>query len=60
MTYYAVSATVDDLARVSGVRQDVKAALELALSYQRQRFKEIRIETDDATYTLEQFRMLVE
>jgi hypothetical protein len=57
---YLVSATVDDLSRVSGVRHNEQQALELALSYQRQGYKEIRVDGEDAVYTLEQFRRLVE
>ena len=57
---YLVSATVDDLSRVSGVRHDERQALELALSYQRQGYKEIRVDAEDAVYSLDQFRRLVE
>jgi hypothetical protein len=57
---YLVSATVDDLSRVSGIRRGEKEALQLALSYHRQGYKEIRVEVEDAVYSLEQFRHLVE
>jgi hypothetical protein len=57
---YLVSAIIDDLSRVSGVRHNERQALELALSYQRQGYKDIRINAGDAVYSLEQFRHLVE
>lgn len=60
MTSYLVRAIIDDLARTSGVRHDVKQALLLALHYERQGYKDIRVKTDDAEYSLEQFRHLVE
>lgn len=57
---YLVSATIDDLSRTSGVRHDEKEALKLALSYRKQGYKDIRIQAEDAVYSLEQFRHLVE
>jgi len=57
---YLVSATIDDLARIEGVRYDEKQALTLALSYQRQGYKDIRVKADDGAYSLAQFRFLVE
>ena len=57
---YLVSATIDDLARIEGVRYDENQALTLALSYQRQGYKDIRVKTDDGAYSLAQFRFLVE
>jgi len=57
---YLVSATIDDLARTEGVRHDEKQALALALLYQRRGYKDIRVRTEDAVYSLEQFRGLVE
>jgi hypothetical protein len=57
---YLVSAVIDDLSRASGIRHDEKEALKLALSYRKQGYKEIRIEAEDAVYSLEQFRRLLE
>jgi hypothetical protein len=57
---YLVSATIDDLASTSGVRHNEKEALELALSYERLGYKDIRVDAGDAAYSLEQFRFLVE
>src|SRR5690348_6860058 len=55
---YLLSATIDDLARTSGVRHDEKAALALALEYEQLGYKNIRVKTDDAEYSLERFRFL--
>ena len=57
---YLISATIDDLAHIEGVRHDEKQALTLALSYQRQGYRDIKVQTDDCAYSLEQFRFLVE
>lgn len=57
---YAVSATVHDNASVSGARTDERSALKLALEYRQQGFTNVRIATEDASYSLEEFRTLVE
>lgn len=57
---YAVTATVHDNASVSGARRDERSALELALEYREQGFTNIRIVAEDASYSLEEFRRLVE
>lgn len=57
---YLISATIDDLARIEGVRHDEKQALTLALSYQQQGYKDVRVQTEDGSYSLEQFRFLLE
>jgi hypothetical protein len=57
---YLISAVVDDLSRVSGVRHDARQALKLALDYHRQGFTDVRVKTDDAEYGLQEFRFLVE
>jgi hypothetical protein len=58
---YAVSASVHDNASVSGARSDEKSALKLALEYRQQGFTNIRVVTEDgASYSLEEFRQLVE
>ena len=59
-TTYAVSAMVDDLSRVAGVRHSLREALELALAYQRDGCKDICVEVDGVVYSLAQFRLLVE
>lgn len=53
---YLVSATIDDLARTSEVRHHEREALALALHYLKLGYREIRVETEDAEYSLEQFR----
>jgi hypothetical protein len=55
-----VSATVDDLSRIAGVRHGLRQALELALGYEREGYKDIRVEVEGVVYSLAQFRMLVE
>jgi len=57
---YLVSAVIDDLARITGVRHDDRQALDLALSYERKGYKNIRVESEGIVYSLEQFRFLVE
>jgi hypothetical protein len=57
---YLVSATIDDLARTSGVRHHEREALALALHYLKLGYREIRVKTEDAEYSREQFRFLVE
>ena len=59
---YLVSATIDDLARtsVSATRPPKGEALALALHYLKLGYREIRVKTEDADYSLEQFRFLVE
>jgi hypothetical protein len=42
------------------VRKGDKEALKLALNYHRKGYKEIRVKAEDAVYSLEQFRRLVE
>lgn len=59
-TTYSVSATVDDLSRVAGVRHSLREALELALAYQHNGYKDICVEVDGVMYSLAQFRLLVE
>ena len=57
---FAVSAVVDETGTVSGIRHSVESALQLALDYRRQGYSNIRITSEDAVFTLDQFRMLVE
>ena len=57
---YSVTGTVDDLSRIVGVRHDLRQALELALGYEREGYKDIRVEVEGVVYSLAQFRMLVE
>ena len=59
-TTYSVTATVDDLSSIAGVRHGLPEALELALAYQRLGYKDIRVEVEGVMYSLAQFRMLVE
>ena len=59
-TTCSVSATVDDLSRIAGVRHGLRQALELALGYEREGYKDIRVEVEGVVYSLAQFRMLVE
>jgi len=57
---YSVSATVDDLSHIVGVRHSLGEALELALAYERGGYKDIRVEVDGVVYSLAQFRLLME
>ncbi len=57
---FAVSAVVHETATISGVRHTTDKALQLALDYHRQGYSNIRVTSEDAVFTLEQFRMLVE
>ena len=57
---FAVSAVVDETGTISGVRHSIESALQLGLDYQRQGYSNIRVTSEDAVFTLEQFRMLVE
>ena len=57
---FKISASFDEGGQISGIRYDTKSALELALDYWRQGCTNIRITTEDASYSLEGFRMLVE
>jgi hypothetical protein len=59
MTFTA-SATVDESGRVTGLRYNAKSALALALEFRRQGFTNVRVDTEDGSYSLEHFRMLVE
>lgn len=59
-TTYSVTATVDDLSRIAGVRHDLRQALEPALAYERVGYTDIRVEVDGVVYSMAQFRMLVE
>lgn len=59
-TTYSVSATVDDLSRVAGVRHSLGEALDLALAYERDSYKDICVDVDGVVYSLAQFRLLVE
>ena len=57
---FAVSATFDEGGQVSGIRYSAKSALELALEYWRQGCTNIRVATEDDSFSLEEFRMLIE
>ena len=57
---FAISATVHESGRVTRVRYTAQSALEVALEYWRRGFTNIRVDTEDGSYSLEQFRMLVE
>jgi hypothetical protein len=57
---YAVSATVHDNPSVSGARTDERSALKLALEYKQQGSTNIYVVTEDASYSLKEFRLLVE
>ncbi len=57
---FAVSAVVDQTGTISGVRLSIESALQLGLDYQREGYSNIRVTSEDAVFTLDQFRMLVE
>jgi hypothetical protein len=57
---YGVTASVDEGSSVSGVRHDEQSALQLALAYRQQGFANIQISTEDASYSLNEFRLLVD
>lgn len=57
---YGVTATVNGGGSVFGVRHDEQSALQLALSYRNQGFINIQISTEDASYSLTEFRLLVD
>ena len=49
---YSVTGTVDDLSRIVGVRHDLRQALDLALGYEREGYKDIHVEVEGVMYSL--------
>lgn len=60
MMIFVVSASFEGSGTVSSIRYTEENALKLALEYRQQGHTNVRIAMDDATYTLEEFRWLIE